>query len=79
MTTSDITDTIVSAAHGPASAGNKTENASAHDPRALIEVDRYLRERAALDAAAAANNPFGTIAFAQVYPPGACTPLGDCH
>jgi len=73
MTTpTDITDTIVTTAQGPASAANKTESASAHDPRALIDVDKYLRERAAADAAAAADNPFGAMRFVQVELPGAC-------
>lgn len=73
MTTpTDITDTVVSTAQGPASAANKTESATAHDPRALIEVDKYLRDRAAADAAAEASNPFGAIQFAQIELPGGC-------
>lgn len=73
MTTpTDITDTIVSTAQGPASASNKTESAQAHDPRALIDVDKYLRERAAADAAAAYDNPLGQMRFVQLDLPGAC-------
>lgn len=68
----DITDTIVQTAQGPASASNKTESAAAFNPKDLIDVDKYLRERAAADAAADVGNPFGQIQFVQIGLPGAC-------
>lgn len=71
----DITADIATNAQGPAAASNKTESATAHDPTKLIEVDKYLRARAAETAAEAAENPFGQLRFVQVYPPGACTQI----
>ena len=68
----DITSTIATNASGPASASNKTESASAHDPASLIDVDKYLRDRAAADASAAVSNPFGPMQFVQLQLPGAC-------
>lgn len=68
----NITETIAATAAGPASAGNRTENATAHNPRDLIEVDKYLRSRAAADATEAAANPFGQVQFVQIELPGAC-------
>lgn len=73
MTTpADITDTIVSTAQGPASAANKTESATAHNPKDLIDVDKYLRDRAAADAAAQEGNPFFQIRGVQLELPGGC-------
>lgn len=72
MTTPDLSETIASTAAGPASAGNRTENATAHNLKDLVEADKYLRERAAADAADTAENPFGQIRFAQIELPGAC-------
>jgi len=68
----DITQTIIDNAAGPASVANKTESATAHNPRDLVEVDKYIRQRAASDAAANAANPFGAMLFAQIELPGAC-------
>ena len=75
MTTPDLdalTDAIIDNAQGPASAGNKTENASAHDPLMLFELKQKIKAEMAAEAAAEAGNPFGSIAFVQVQLPGAC-------
>lgn len=65
-------ETLVDAAQAPASISNKTEHVDGHPIPDLIAYDRYLRERAANDAAQAVNNPLGQVPFVQFELPGAC-------
>lgn len=62
----DIEDTILEVAQGPAEFQNDMGRMKAHNPKDLIEVDKYLRQTAA-----SAQTSKLPIRIGKLRPPGA--------